>query len=104
MEGSDVEGEQLRDALKRFGVKSDQFIDVMRRTGGNSAAITANVNAGGVGVWIATTCCLMMFAMNVVLTAVLVMHSRKIDALDDYISAIYMMAPHLKPDSTTEAR
>lgn len=56
------------------------------------------VNAGGVGVWLAATCAGLCFVMVVVLAMLYVDHSRKIDDLSHYLNAIYMQAPHLKPE------
>ena len=63
----------------------------------NNNQSTVTVSAGGVGVWIAVTCCVVSFVINVALAVAFVNHDRKIDDLGDYISAIYMMAPSLKP-------
>lgn len=63
----------------------------------NASKSEINVNAGGVGVWIATTACIAMLAVNLVLAALWVGHERKIERLEDYLQAIYAAAPHLKP-------
>lgn len=62
----------------------------------NSANI--NINAGGVGVWLSATCCAVMLAANVFLTAIVIDHNRQISDLKDYIQVIYQVAPHLKPE------
>ena len=62
----------------------------------NASKSEINVNAGGVGVWIATTACLVMLAVNIFLVALLSMHNRKIDDLNHIVSAIYMISPGLK--------
>jgi len=59
---------------------------------GNSSASTITVNAGGIGVYIAVTCCAVMLAVNVLLIAVIVDHSRKLDRLEDYVTATYMIS------------
>lgn len=66
---------------------------------GVSSASHITVNAGGIGVYIAVTCCAVMLAVNIFLIAIIVNHERKIDDLGDYIHAIYMVAPQLKPES-----
>ena len=66
---------------------------------GVSSASHITVNADGIGVYIAVTCCAVMLAVNVLLIAIIVNHERKIDDLGDYIHAIYMVAPSLKPES-----
>jgi hypothetical protein len=63
----------------------------------NSATIT--VNAGGLGVWIATTACCVMLGISVLLGLAVVDLSRKVSELENYVHAIYMMAPSLKPES-----
>lgn len=63
----------------------------------NANSTTVTVNAGGIGLWIAVTCCAVMLAMNLFLAALVMDHSRKIDDLGDYLAAIYAQAPHLKP-------
>ena len=62
----------------------------------NTSKSEINVNAGGVGIWIATTACLVMLAVNIFLVALLSMHDRKIDDLNHIVSAIYMVSPELK--------
>lgn len=56
-----------------------------------------NINAGGVGVWIATTACAVMLAINMFMVALYLDQQQQIRDLDAYLSAIYMMAPSLKP-------
>lgn len=55
------------------------------------------VNAGGIGVWICATACIVMFTLTVVLGVLFMDLSRKYDRMQDHLSAIYMMAPSLKP-------
>ena len=59
---------------------------------GNSSASTITVNAGGFGVYIAVTCCAVMLAINILLVAIIVNHDRKIDRLNDYVTAAYMVS------------
>lgn len=58
--------------------------------GRNNSRAEIHINAGGIGVWIATTACLVMLAINVILVAVVMDQSRKVDDLGDYLNAIYM--------------
>lgn len=62
---------------------------------GNATSVT--ISAGGMGVWIATTACLMMLVLNIALAMLYLDLSRKYDRMQDHLSAIYMMAPQLKP-------
>lgn len=91
---------ELADAMQRFSDKLDVFN--RHTTNENRSAVT--INAGGVGVWVAATCCAVMLAANVFLAAFVLDlrnemrdQARRIDDLDAYLSAIYMQAPHLKP-------
>lgn len=67
--------------------------------GADRASSVSNItfSAGGVGLWVAVTCCVVMLAANVFLAVIVMDHSRKIDDLGDYLAAIYAQAPHLKP-------
>ena len=74
-----------------------------------------HINAGGIGVWVATTCCLIMLACFV-LGSVWV--SRELNHFDSenqarksenekaqsYISAIYVLAPSLRPKESTNKK
>lgn len=85
------------------------FIDQLKDNGSsNSNTSTIQVNAGGIGVWIAATCCAVMFAImaSMSLFAVYLFQTQneKIHVLEsgqskmqDYLNAIYQMAPNLKP-------
>lgn len=92
---TDQQGDQraLADALDRFSRKADELL-----SHGNRNTAKIEVNAGGVGLWIVCTMCFMMMAMNIGLLVMFINHDRKIDDLGDYVNAIYMMAPSLKPE------
>lgn len=66
-------------------------------TNGTQNNATWNVNAGGVGVWLCVTASAVMFSLTVVLGVLFIDLSRKYDRMQDHLSAIYMMAPQLKP-------
>jgi hypothetical protein len=70
-----------------------------RRTGSGNATI--NIQAGGVGLWIAVTCCAVMFALCIAMVVVggiaYSSQQQRMDRMQDYLNAIYMMAPSLKP-------
>lgn len=91
--------------LRRFAEVTQRVDSIVRAmpaaVRGNSSA-HISVNAGGLGLWLATTACLVMLAMNVVLVMLFVDHGRQIDDLNDKLTATYMMAPHLKPPPETQ--
>ena len=90
--------EQLQgelDRLERMLVETIALSTPVHTKGGDS---TVTINAGGAGVWIAVTCCIVSFVINLGLAVAFLSHDRKIERLQDYISAIYMQAPHLKPE------
>lgn len=66
---------------------------------GNQATIT--VSAGGIGVWIASTAAIVMLAVNMLLISVYVTDKQEmksnINKMQDYLNAIYMQAPQLRP-------
>ena len=73
-------------------------LDMLLPKNANNAVI--NINAGGIGIWIATTSCIVMLALNIALLVILSGHDRKIERMQDHLNAIYMMAPQLKPEET----
>lgn len=42
----------------------------------------------------------LMLGLNAALLAMFMMHDRKIERMQDHLNAIYMMAPHLKPETS----
>jgi hypothetical protein len=68
----------------------------------NDNSTRVHINAEGFGAWLAGTAAALMLGMNVFLAALVIDHSRKLDNLHDYLSAIYMQAPHLKPKDAAE--
>ena len=64
----------------------------------NSNNAKVEINAGGVGVWIASTACAIMVAVSLMLGMWVLALSAKVDRLEDYLAAIYAQAPHLKPE------
>lgn len=55
-----------------------------------------NVNAGGIGVWIATTACCVMLAVSILLALELWQIRQQTREMQHQLNAIYMLAPHLK--------
>lgn len=88
----------MDDEIQRFERAVARFSEALTVAGNSGNQSTITLNAGGVGVWIAVSACAVMLAVNVMLVAVIVSHERKIDDLGDYIHAIYMVAPSLKPE------
>lgn len=66
----------------------------------NTSAATVNINAGGIGVWLAVTGCLVMLAMNIALLAFFMRTDREVSEQGHQLNAIYILAPHLKPKET----
>lgn len=101
--------EALREALK-------EYTEVMKRSnpsmyGGSNANI--NVSAGGIGVWVAATSCIIMLAVLVVGGTIGgIWLSREFSRIDkelqerkgeneraqSYLSSIFLRAPQLNPD------
>lgn len=65
--------------------------------GNGNAVSTITVNAGGIGVWIASICCAMMLGMAIVGGALILDQQRQLSDLHDYLAAIYAQAPQLQP-------
>lgn len=96
---------ELKDAMA--GIQAiRRELAVNGTTNNNSPAV--NINAGGVGVWISATCCLICIALIPLCSAWISRELTRKDAevaeLRDkyerqqtYLAAIYAAAPHLKP-------
>jgi hypothetical protein len=65
-------------------------------------ANTANVsvNAGGIGVWVASTCAAVAMTLCLAMGGVILNQQREIGELRQYLAAIYMQVPHLKPEGS----
>lgn len=102
--------ERFSDAIERFNKVLDRMGDTK-----NIGTANVNINAGGVAVWISATCCIAMLVGLVVGAVLLASKSNDINRefsrmdaanhkqdkdlsdLHDYLSAIYMQAPQLRP-------
>lgn len=97
-------GKVQKELRKDFNDEIQSTLEAMRRLAEIRGDVTQSpiaqitVSAGGVGVWIAAMCAGICFVVVVVLALLYVDHSRKIDDLSHYLNAIYMQAPHLKPE------
>lgn len=74
----------------------------MLREARSTNSATISVQAGGVGVWIATCCCSMMLGVGLVVGSLYLDQQRQIGELRAYLAAIYMQAPYLKPKDADE--
>jgi hypothetical protein len=107
-------GQEALDAetVRKFAEATERTIQLQERLGMSPVTGVSNatiaVNAGGVGVWIATTCCLVMLGMAVVGAFWLSREFHRIDTqlaeqraedstLRTYLSSIWQQAPQLKP-------
>jgi hypothetical protein len=86
----------------------DDNLPALLRALRGSNTTTVNVNAGGVGVWLCLTALCVVCVVSVMTANErakdVARQDREISdlrddvqALNDYLSAIYMQAPHLKP-------
>ena len=90
---ADTAAASLREAAERLELASRN----LATPPANSNQSTVTLNAGGIGVWIACTCCAVMLACNLFLVALYVDQQSQLRNLHEYISAIYQAAPYLKP-------
>lgn len=88
-----TESESLAEATRRLESAARSLSGV-----GHSNHSNIHLNAGGIGVWVASTCCVVMLACNLFLLALYLDQQRQIASLNEYLSAIYMLAPSLKPE------
>ena len=88
---------RLADVATRFEQASNRLAQALSNQGNSGNQSTITINAGGAAVWLAVSAAAVMLALNLALMVMLVNHDRKIDELEHYVNAIYMLAPHLKP-------
>lgn len=80
-------------AMNRF---SDR-VDALNKAGTHQ---NVTLSGGSLGVQVASFCAGISFVMFLVMLALYVGHDRKIERMQDHLNAIYMMAPHLKPEDS----
>lgn len=72
-------------------------IEAMSR---NGTSQNVTLSAGSFGIWVASFAAVVCFLMFCVLLTLYVGHDRKIERMQDHLNAVYMMAPHLKPEKS----
>lgn len=85
--------ERLRKATEKLSNSAD-------RVAGHRVGDIGNFNRfdfGGAGVWICVTCVIVLAVLNFNQSTQLADMNRKYDRMQDYLNAIYMQAPQLKP-------
>lgn len=83
---------ELIEALGKFTAKADA---VLSMNSGNTTS-SIQVNAGGVGVWMCATACLMSLMLCGIMAVMFLDMNRKYDRTQDLLSVIYQQAPWLK--------
>lgn len=87
--------------VERFADVVQRFESALNRVGPAQSPVTGqsnvNVNAGGIAMWIAATCCCAMLVALWVGSLWVVDHGQRISNLEAYLTAIYTQAPYLKP-------
>lgn len=106
---TEEERREFAKALHRFTSKADALLDGdLRNNSGNQSVNRITFEAGGAGVWIATTACLVMLAAMLVGGFWLSREFARVDKelnerkeegqrMQSYLSAIYIQAPQLQP-------
>ncbi len=82
---------------KAFRDLDDTLKEHIRGTANTSTNQTIRFDAGGIGVWVAATCCIVMMFMVGIAGFFYIDQMRRVDKMQDYLNAIYMKAPQLKP-------
>jgi hypothetical protein len=93
------EVERLARAVDKLGEVSKKL-----QSGSGSSEAHINVHAGGIGVYIASVCCAVMLAISIAASILGSMAyfsmQQRMDRMQDYLNAIYVIAPQLKPKDT----
>lgn len=88
------------DQLKGMEQTVNEILDALKRKGispSTSNSNTIKINAGGVGIWVCATACLMSLLLCALMAVMFLDMNRKYDRTQDLLSVIYQQAPWLKP-------
>lgn len=95
---------ELLKHIDRLESLGQEWLGSFGRTQSGNAII--QVHAGSIGVWIAMTCCITMFVIGIAMAVLgglaYTSTQQRLDRMQDYLNAIYMQAPQLKPKETTK--
>ena len=105
MQNEQGENAAMIAALDRFSHKADQLL-----SHGNNSFSKVEINAGGIGVWISVTCCLVMISClgmgGFWLNYALSIHDDQIMQLQNGEKAVraYITTGRLKPEEKKDAK
>ena len=106
-----MSSDPIEDEIATLARNMDDVRGLLRRYAGavsGTSRAEVHVNAGGVGVWISTTACLVMLGVAVIGSVWMHREFTRVDveltaireraqAQQGYLNAIYRAAPHLQP-------
>lgn len=91
----------IKDELNRYEHVTNRLIEALDRASrkdSNSGNIsTVHINAGGIGVLVCACLASFITGIGIMMGVLVVKQGTDIASLHDYLSAIYQMAPQLKP-------
>lgn len=105
--------------VRRFSEATERVYELQEKLGmgpvSGVGTATISVNAGGVGVWVASTACAVMLGITVLgglwasrefarMDQQMVEAREEIRTTQNYLNAIYAQAPQLKPKEEKNAR
>ncbi len=93
MELEPLDIERFARAVEGF----QSFIDQLQEKPSTSNSSIIQINAGGLGIWLSVTCCCVCFAITMACVGLSVYNMYKTDRMSDYLQAIYLQAPQLRP-------
>lgn len=96
------EADELREAFQQVIDQARQVPPMPFRDSSSTSTITVH-GASGWQMWACMTACMVMLVANLALASMYLDLRREQDRMQDYLNAIYMMAPHLKPKADKES-
>lgn len=90
-----ADAEKLKKAIEKLTASADRVASSGISVGGIKNS--NNVSFDNIGVWVCVTCVLIMLVVIHYQSADVLDMRRKYDRMQDHLSAIYMMAPQLRP-------
>lgn len=95
--------DKMREQIGAFERNAEEIKRALSQMQGNRGMQNITVltaNAGGAVVALMALIAAFLCGLVVALGISVIDHGRKIDRLQDHLTAVYMMAPHLKPEET----
>ncbi len=98
--GHDAGDRELADKLTKAFTDLDATLKAeLKKSASTTSTNTQTIrfDVGGVAIWLSLTCCIVTVFLVIVAGFFYVDQMRRVDKMQDYLNAIYLQAPSLRP-------